>query len=109
MPAIRGGTVFIGHDNTLDWQLLEGHQPLPAERALAIARAQLVTEVVTVDSAVDPALVTGLGTDTLSWRLGQVPAFADRAGETLAARLVVYAPDWPSGLVWADGIQVAVR
>lgn len=109
MALVRGGTVYIGRDNTLDWQLTEDHQVLTADQAQAITRALLVTDAVTLDSDVDPGLVSGLGTDTLSWRLGHVPELAGLVGQTIPARLVVFAPEYQQGLVWADNIQVAVR
>lgn len=109
MAPIKGGPVYIGRDNTLDWQLTENHQVLPNDRALAISRALLVTEMVTLDSDTEPDLVSGLGTETLSWRLGHVPELASLVGRTIQVRLVVFAPDWPQGLVWADNIQVAIR
>lgn len=109
MALVRGGTVYIGRDNTLDWQLTEDHAVLPADQAQAITRAMLVTDVVTLDSDADPSLVDGLETDTLSWRLGHVPELAPLVGQTIPVRLVVFAPEYPQGLVWADNIQVAVR
>ncbi|HKK22249.1 MAG TPA: hypothetical protein VJ947_01075 [Pseudohaliea sp.] len=109
MAVIKGGTVYIGRDNTLDWQLTEDHGVLPAEQAEAITRALLVTDVVTVDSDTDPGLVSGLGTDTLSWQLGHVPELAPLVGQTIPVRLVVFAPEYPAGLVWADNIQVVVQ
>ena len=69
----------------------------------------LVTDVVTLDSDADPGLVAGLGTDTLSWRLGHVPELAPLVGQTIPVRLVVFAPEYPAGLVWADNIQVVVQ
>ncbi|NBC34082.1 MAG: hypothetical protein GVY13_15520 [Alphaproteobacteria bacterium] len=105
----KGGTVYIGRDNTLDWQLTENDAPLPADKALAITRARLESDAVTLDSGDDPGLVAGLGTDTLSWRLGHVPELAGLVGQTIPVRLVVFAPEHPQGLVWADNIQVAVR
>ena len=109
MALVSGGTVYIGRDNTLDWQLIENHDPLPADRALAIHRALLVTEAVIVDSETNPERLSGLGTDTLSWRLGQVPELVPLIGRTIPVRLVVFATDYPGGLVWADRILIAIR
>ena len=110
MPVSLGGTVYIGRDNPLEWRLHEAGQVLAADRAAAIDRAVLVLDAIaTVDSAVEPSLVTGLGTDTLSWRLGSLPGLAGRAGQVVVARLVLYTPDYPGGLVWVDGVRVEVR
>lgn len=103
------GTVYIGRDNLLSWQLTENHTTLPADQALAITRALIVTEYVTVDSDETPELVSGLGTDTLAWKLGHVPELASLVGRTIDMRLVVFAADYPSGLVWVDNLQVQIR
>lgn len=111
----QGGTVWIGRDNELVWQLWEDRQVLAADRALAISRVRLtlsghgLVDPLVVDSQADPGLVGGMGTDTLRFSLGHVPGLVPARGRRLAAELVVYSPDWPAGLVWEHGIQVSVR
>ena len=50
MAPIPTQIVYSGRDNTLDWQLIEDDGPLAPDRALAINRAQLITDAIVIDS-----------------------------------------------------------
>ena len=105
----HGGIVWIGFANPLYWQLIEDSQPLDPGRAAMISRVALRLAGITIDSETHPDLVTGVGTNSLAWTLGYLPDLAGLIGTTVAARLIVYSPDWPDGLVWDDAIRIAIR
>lgn len=96
-------TVYVGHDNAIVLRLTE--DGAPADLA-DVTRMMVDLGPVEVDSAVSPALVAWAG-DTVTLKLGTAPALGG-LGKSATARLIVYTPENPNGIVWIERIRLRI-
>lgn len=102
--------LYLGHDNEADLELLEDGVNLSQERYDAITKVTLRLEpfgqgvAITLDSDVTPGLFLWGGADPgrkLRFEGGKL-ADAGAVAGSYYGRLVVFAPDQPTGIVWVD-------
>ena len=101
-------TVWVGHDNAVRWQLLEHGAPLGAERAQPIDRVVLDLGTLSVDSAVEPEVLS-VSDDVVTLKLGRLAGLSALADQRVGARLVVYSSDALNGVVWTDTATLMIR
>jgi hypothetical protein len=93
-------TVYIGHDGSIDLQLHANSQPIDAEQMRAITNIALVIKGQRYRASEHPQefdWVTLAAEAVVQFKLG---GLISTPGTDLAAELIVYAPEYPNGIVW---------
>lgn len=98
--------VYIGRNNEIVLELRENGAAVDLE---AITRVIVDLGTFEIDSKTKPgAFDWETDTTKLVMRLGEVEGIENHKG-LKTARLIVFANDYPDGLVWTDDLRIEIR